>query len=174
MLVGSSPDTAIYRVDHDHRAACAGLTRQLLTGGQELALLGEDRQLYVTQDRLQGFLDDHREAGVAVREDRLYFELSSPERVETALDAALSSGVSCLVCMDDRICAMALSLLRDRKGVSCGLGALVSLIYATAPLGFVPAAICSGERRDMGRVKYAYYAFYPVMLALLVLWVKFL
>ena len=67
-----------------------------------------------------------------------------------------------------------LYLLRDRKGASYGLGALVSLIYATAPLGFVPVAMCGGARRDMGRVKYAYYVFYPVMLALFALWNKFL
>lgn len=66
-----------------------------------------------------------------------------------------------------------LYLLRARKGVSYGLGALIGLIYATAPLGFVLVAMCSGERRDMGRVKYAYYAFYPVMLALFALWVNF-
>ena len=63
-----------------------------------------------------------------------------------------------------------LYLLRERKGVSYGLGALISLLYATAPLGFVPVALCSGERRDMGRGKYAYYVFYPVMLALFALW----
>lgn len=66
-----------------------------------------------------------------------------------------------------------LYLLRERKGVSYGLGALVSLIYATAPLGFVPVAMCSGERRDMGRTKYVYYALYPVMLMLFALCVKF-
>lgn len=114
VLVGFSPDTTICRVDHDHRAACAGLTRQLLAGGRELALLGGDRQLYVTQDRLQGFLDAHRATGVSVRENRLYFELNNPERMETALDSVLSSGARCLVCMDDRICAMALSLLHHR------------------------------------------------------------
>lgn len=65
-----------------------------------------------------------------------------------------------------------LYLLRGRKGISYGLGALVSLIYATAPLGFVPVAMCSGERRDMGRVKYAYYAFYPVMMAMFALGVQ--
>lgn len=63
-----------------------------------------------------------------------------------------------------------LYLLQDRKGVSCGLGALVSLIYATAPLGFIPVALCHGARRDMGRSKYAYYVFYPVMLVLFALW----
>lgn len=63
-----------------------------------------------------------------------------------------------------------LYLLRSHKGVSLGLGALVSLIYATAPLGFVPVAMCNGRRRDMGFGKYAYYLFYPVMLAVFALW----
>lgn len=63
-----------------------------------------------------------------------------------------------------------LYLLRERRGASYGLGALIGLIYATAPLGFVPVALCSGKRRDMGRGKYAYYVFYPVMLALFALW----
>lgn len=67
-----------------------------------------------------------------------------------------------------------LYLLRGRKGLSYGLGALISLIYAAAPLGFVPVAMCSGERRNMGRWgKYGFYAFYPVMLAVLALGVSF-
>jgi len=66
-----------------------------------------------------------------------------------------------------------LYLLRARKGVSYGLGALVSLIFATAPLGFVPVAMCNGERRDMGQWgKYGFYAFYPVMFALFALWTQ--
>jgi len=67
------------------------------------------------------------------------------------------------------ICAI-LYLLRERRGVSFALGALVSLIYATAILGFVPVALCSGTRREMGKRKYVYYAFYPVMLAVFALW----
>jgi len=67
------------------------------------------------------------------------------------------------------ICAI-LYLLRERKGVSYVLGALASLIFATAILGFVPVALCSGTRRNMGRKKYVYYAFYPVMLAVFALW----
>ena len=115
VLVGSSPDKTICQVDHDHQSACAELTRLLLAGGRELALLGGDLQLYVTQDRRQGFLTAHYEMGIPVRDDRLYFELNSPERVEAALDAALSSGAGCLVCMDDRICGMVLSLLHHRE-----------------------------------------------------------
>lgn len=68
--------------------------------------------------------------------------------------------------------AAILYLLRERKGVSYGLGALVSLIYATAPLGFVFIALCDGQRRSMGQWgKYIYYALYPVMLMLFALWI---
>jgi len=67
------------------------------------------------------------------------------------------------------ICAI-LYLLRERRGVSFALGALVSLIFATAILGFVPVALCSGIRREMGKRKYVYYALYPVLLALFALW----
>jgi len=67
------------------------------------------------------------------------------------------------------LCAI-LYLLRERRGISFALGALVSLIYATAILGFVPVAMCSGERREMGRRKYVYYALYPALLALFALW----
>lgn len=67
--------------------------------------------------------------------------------------------------------AAILYLLRERKGISYGLGALVSLIYAAAPLGFVPVAMCDGQRRSMGRRgKYAYYVLYPVMLMLFAPW----
>lgn len=115
VLVGSSPDKTVRQVDHDHQTACTVLTRTLLAGGRTLALLGGDHQLYVTRDRLRGFLNAHQEAGVPVREDRLYLGLNSPERIEAALDMALSSGASCLVCMDDRICGVVLSLLHHRE-----------------------------------------------------------
>ena len=55
--------------------------------------------------------------------------------------------------------------LRQHKTASYWLGALVSLLYAAAPLGFVPVALCSGEREPMSRrVQLCYYILYPVML----------
>jgi len=71
--------------------------------------------------------------------------------------------------------AAVLFMLREHRGVSFGLGALISLIYATAPLGFVLTALCDGQRRDMGRFgKYIYYAVYPVMLVLFAVWTALL
>lgn len=67
-----------------------------------------------------------------------------------------------------------LYLLRQRKAVSYWLGALVSLIYATAPLGFVPVAMCSGERKETGKWgKYGYYVLYPLLLAVFAFLTRF-
>lgn len=115
VLIGSSPDEEIVQVDHDHRTACAALTRRLLANGQRLALLGGSRGLFVTQDRLNGFLDACREAGLDEAGLLVYFDLDSPDRVDAALETALAAGAGCIVCMDDRICGMALSWLH-RQG----------------------------------------------------------
>lgn len=114
VVVGSLPDKTICQVDHDHRAACAELTRRLLTGGRRLALMGGDLSQYVTQDRLHGFLSACREAGVQEREDLLYLGLDGSEQTRAALEKALVAGAACLVCMDDRICGMVLSQLHHR------------------------------------------------------------
>lgn len=70
--------------------------------------------------------------------------------------------------------AAVLFMLREQKWIGYGLGALISLMYATAPLGFIPVALCNGRRKDMGRRKYVYYAFYPVMLGIFALCNHFL
>lgn len=63
-----------------------------------------------------------------------------------------------------------LYLLREHKGASYLLGVLVSLLYTSAPLGFLPVAMSSGQRRPWKPwAKYACYAFYPVMLGLFAL-----
>lgn len=63
-----------------------------------------------------------------------------------------------------------LYLLRERKAAGCLLGVLVSLLYTSAPLGFIPVAMSSGRRRPWKLwAKYACYAFYPVMLGVFAL-----
>lgn len=58
-----------------------------------------------------------------------------------------------------------LYLLREKKGVAIFLGVIVSLIYISAPLGFIPVALYSGERKNLDKkwCKYSYYAFCPVI-----------
>ncbi len=58
-----------------------------------------------------------------------------------------------------------LYLLREKKGVSILIGVIISLIYISAPLGFIPVALYSGERRNLDKkaCKYGYYVFCPLI-----------
>lgn len=58
-----------------------------------------------------------------------------------------------------------LYLLREHKGVSILLGVIISLIYISAPLGFIPVALYSGERKNTEKKssKLGYYAFCPAI-----------
>ncbi|MDE6281625.1 MAG: conjugal transfer protein TraX [Oscillospiraceae bacterium] len=70
--------------------------------------------------------------------------------------------------------AAVLFLLRKWRTISLIAGVGASLVYITAAMGFILISICNGERReDESWVsKYAYYAYYPIVLLLMALWVK--
>lgn len=70
--------------------------------------------------------------------------------------------------------AAVLFLLRKWRTLSLIAGVGASLVYMTAAMGFILISMCNGERReDKSWVsKYAYYAYYPIMLLLMALWVK--
>ena len=70
--------------------------------------------------------------------------------------------------------AVALYLLRRRRTMSLIVGVGVSMVYITAAMGFILISMCDGERRteESGLRKYAYYAYYPLLLALLAVWAR--
>ena len=59
----------------------------------------------------------------------------------------------------------ALYLLRKNNGASIFVGVIISLIYISAPLGFIPVALYSGERKHLDKKisKYGYYVFCPII-----------
>lgn len=69
--------------------------------------------------------------------------------------------------------AVVLYLLRRRRTMSLIAGLGVSLIYLTAAMGFILISMCDGERRtgENKLAKYGYYAYYPLLLALMAFWV---
>ncbi len=69
--------------------------------------------------------------------------------------------------------ASVLFLLRERRTVSLIAGVGASLVYMTASMGFILISLCNGERTtgDSKPGKYTYYAYYPLILALMALWV---
>lgn len=139
VVIGTSPDGQSFHVDHDHRTACAELTRRLLQGGRELALMGGDLSQYVMQDRLQGFLSACHETGIQPKDEMLQLGLSDSEQTQTALDTVLKAGAECLVCMDDQICGMVLSLLHH-KGLQIPQDIQVASFYDSSLLqSYTPA-----------------------------------
>lgn len=58
-----------------------------------------------------------------------------------------------------------LFLLWERRGAGIFAGVVISLIHISAPIGFIPVALYSGERKNLEKksVKYAYYAFCPAI-----------
>lgn len=70
--------------------------------------------------------------------------------------------------------AAVLYLLRRRRTMSLIAGVGVSLVYLTAAMGFILISMCDGERRTEGSGlrKYAYYAYYPLLLVLLAVWAR--
>lgn len=57
-----------------------------------------------------------------------------------------------------------LFVFREKRGVGIGCGVVISLIYISAPLGFIPVALYNGERKVTGKNgKYFYYAICPII-----------
>lgn len=58
-----------------------------------------------------------------------------------------------------------LFLLWEHRGIGIFLGVVISLIFISAPFGFIPVALYSGERKNLDKKssKYGYYAFCPII-----------
>lgn len=57
-----------------------------------------------------------------------------------------------------------LFVFRERRGVGIAFGVVISLIYISAPLGFIPVALYNGDRKILSKnSKYVYYALCPII-----------
>lgn len=116
VLVGYSPEEDVLFVDNENREACKDLTSLLIgKGRRRLALLGGNERHFVTLSRRRGFEEAHRQAGLALCEERIFLGMDSAGKVKMAVGEALRQGADCIVCMDDYICNLALTQLREWK-----------------------------------------------------------
>ena len=65
--------------------------------------------------RYQGFLEAHEEMGVSVNENLIFMDTDNQAAVSDAVKRLLEEGADGIVCMDDVICSMCLSSLREKK-----------------------------------------------------------
>lgn len=116
VTVGSSNYQGVVQVDSDHRSACRELVSILLMKNMKrIGLIGGIESHVVTQSRIQGYMDAHKQAGVAINQEIVYVNIEKEVMIERAVEKILSEGVDCIVCMDDAVCICVLNKLRKEK-----------------------------------------------------------
>ncbi len=116
VLIGPSHDPDVAFVDNKNQEAGKELTSiMLMKGFKNLALLGGNQSYDVTGSRYQGFLEAHKEMRVPVNENLIFMDADNQVAVSDAVKRLLEEGADGIVCMDDVICSMCLSSLREKK-----------------------------------------------------------
>lgn len=116
ILIGPSSDPEVPFVDNKNQEAGKELTSiMLMKGFKNLALLGGNQSYDVTGSRYQGFLEAHKEMGVPVNEHLIFMDADNQVAVSEAVNQLIEEGADGIVCMDDVICSMCLSSLREKK-----------------------------------------------------------
>ena len=116
VLIGPSDDSDIPFVDNKNQEAGKELTSiMLMKGMRRLALLGGNQSYNVTGSRYQGFLDAHQELGISVDENLIFMNADNQLVVSEAVSKLYAAGADGIVCMDDVICGMCMSSLREKK-----------------------------------------------------------
>ena len=114
VAVGSSADTSLIQIDHDHRSACQELTTHLLNQGiRKVGLIGGNEAHVVTRNRFSGYADAFHMAGLPVNMSLVYFGAERASEIEQTVEALLDKGAECIVCMDDMICNHVIGKLRE-------------------------------------------------------------
>lgn len=116
VVVGPADEEGIVWVDNQNREGSCELTGILLLKGiRRLALLGGNRGHLVTESRLQGFLEAHREQRVPVDESLIFFDIENYTATSAALEEILARGADGILCMDDFITSMLIGCLHERN-----------------------------------------------------------
>ncbi len=116
VAIGTTPDEAVYQIDHNHKEACQELISILLMKQMKhMALIGGNEKLIVNQSRYDGFVNAFQSLNLPVDDRLIFMNHEKSVRIEKALDQILEQKVDCIVCMDDSICSIVLRELAKRK-----------------------------------------------------------
>ncbi len=116
VVVGPAKSDDVVWVDNLNREGSCELTGILLLKGfRRLALLGGNRSHLVTESRLQGFLDAHREQQILVEEALIFLDIENYAATAEAVEQILVQKADGILCMDDFITSMLIGCLRERN-----------------------------------------------------------
>lgn len=113
VTVGSTNDQDVIQVDNDHKNACRELISILLMKKlSRIGLIGGIESHVVTQNRLKGYIEAHKQAKIAVNEDIIFVNVEKEIMIQRAVEKLIQEQVDCIACLDDAVCMHVLNKLR--------------------------------------------------------------
>lgn len=113
VLIGTTSDAQVIRVDNDNRSACRDMTAMLIEKGvRTMVLLGGDENNCVTHSRLRGFWDACGQGNVRREDQQVHLNVRKDNRLAEILNGLTANKVECIICMDDYICNLVMVYLR--------------------------------------------------------------
>ena len=105
---------AVVEADHDHIGGCCAFSRAVLTGSDApTALLGNDLNYIVNQNRLSGFRKACQELVIPLNRTPIRMGINDLEGCREAVEELLAQGVRRFLCMDEDVCTRTMTVLRD-------------------------------------------------------------
>lgn len=119
VVLGRSDDDSVLQMDSDNAGAAREMTQLLLQMGvRRIAYLYDDADSTVNIDRLRGYTQGLKEAGMAIDRGLIYPNLMTEAQRVNALESALGQRADCLLCCDDRM-AVCISTLMAQREIPC-------------------------------------------------------
>lgn len=116
VVIGTTNDSDIIQVDSNQEEGCREMTRYLLYQGEtDIVLLAGDPKHQVNKDRFKGFCTAMETGGVADYEKKVYWNAVLEGDSEILIKKLISSGCTCIICMDDVICSKVLKVLHKER-----------------------------------------------------------
>ncbi len=113
VTLGTCQNKEAFQIDADHRGGSRELTMILIMKGMKrIALFGGNSRHIVTESRLKGFMEAHRDMGLTHPGQLFYENLQTEAEIERALENALKEKADSIICMDDHICGIVLRKLK--------------------------------------------------------------
>lgn len=113
VILGRPEEDLLY-VDNDNQGAATRMIETLINRGcKNIALLGGNENFFVTQSRLNGYIDGFKNCGMKYNKDNVYLNMHNVERLESVIRKIIKDNVDCIVCMDDVLCNSTLIYLQQ-------------------------------------------------------------
>lgn len=113
-VIMGRPEENLLFVDNDNQGASTRMIETLINRGcNNIALLGGNEKFFVTQSRLNGFVDGFANCGLKYNPENVYLNMHNLERMESVIRKIINDKVDCIVCMDDVLCNSTLIYLQQ-------------------------------------------------------------